>query len=219
VLTGWETVPAAFVTTAWQHRDRWGAALDDVRLLTLGLLASGVRPGQRLRAPEVVTQLAVLAAGAVAVVDGSPADELPDGDLRAGGRRLDAERPDAFEQAWQALAPSDDALVADATFSHANVVAAVRSLAAATGAGPGRHVEVRLAQRVVGAHLLAPLTGAGTGPGDIVLAPARCRTARGFAGVVSLDGEPLPGVTVAGRRIRSDAAAAGCLVDGWLEAA
>jgi hypothetical protein len=72
---------------------------------------------------------------------------------------------------------------------------------------------------VPGAHLLAALTGAVAGRGDILLAAAGCRVVVGHAGVVALDGRLLPGVAVAGTRIRSDAIAAGVLVDGWLDAA
>jgi hypothetical protein len=219
VLTGWETVPAAFVATAWQHRGTWGGLLDDVRLLALGLLAAGVGPGLSVRAGDLTTELAVLATGAAAVLDGSPGDDLPAGDLRAAGRDLDDRQPDAFERAWQAIAADDRAVVAGATFTHANLVAAVRSLALATGAGPGRRVQVDLPVTAPGAHLLAPLTGATTGPGDIVLGTGRARVVVGHAGVVALDGEPLPGVVLAGTRIRSDAVAPDRLVDGWLDAA
>jgi hypothetical protein len=217
VLTGWESVPAAFVATAWHHRADWGGVLDDVRLRTLALLAAGVVPGQRVRASDVPSQLAVMAAGAVAVVDRSPADEVTL-DLEAG-RRLEAARPDAFEQAWQAIDPGWPAVVAGATFTHANVVAAVRSLALATGAGPGRSVEVRLPGPVPGADLLAALTGATEGPGDIRIDAVHALVVDGHAGVVSIDGVPLPGVAISGDRIRSDAVAPERLVDGWLVAA
>jgi hypothetical protein len=218
VLTGWETVPAAFVATAWQHRGTWGASLDDVRLLTLGLLDAGIGPGDAVVTTDLVTELAVLAAGAVAVLDGSPGADVPAGDLRAAGRRLDDRAPDAFERSWQAIEPGAPAVVAGATFTHANLIAAVRSLALATGAGPGRLVHVDLPATAPGAHLLAALTGATAGPGDIVLAPDRARAVVGHAGVVALDGVPLPGVAVSGTRIRSDAVAAELLVDGWLAA-
>jgi hypothetical protein len=95
----------------------------------------------------------------------------------------------------------------------------VRSLARATGARARRRVEVGLPATVPGAHLLAALTGATNGPGDIVLTADRVWTAAGHAGVIALDGDPLPGVTIDGTRVRSDAVAAACLVDGWLEAA
>jgi hypothetical protein len=217
VLTGWETVPQAFVATAWHERDAWGATLGDVRARTVALLAAGVEPGQRVRATDVVTELAVLAAGAVAVLDGSAADDVGI-DLDAG-RALEASRPDAFERTWQAITLEAPAVVAGATYTHANVVAAVRSLALATGAGPGRRVEVRLPFTVPGAHLLAPLTGAVEGPGDIVLDAVHALVVEGHAGVVSIDGRPLPGVAIDGHRIRSDAVAPDRLVDGWLVAA
>ncbi|MCU1485820.1 MAG: hypothetical protein JWN67_2566 [Actinomycetia bacterium] len=219
MLTGWETVPAAFVATAWQQRAVWGALLDDVRLVTLGLVAAGVGPGDAVRAGDLTAELAVLAAGGVAVLDGSAGADLPSGDLRAAGRSLDEHEPDAFERSWRAIEPDAPAIVAGATFTHANVVAAVRSLALATGAGPGRRVQVDLPVTAPGAHLLAPLTGATTGPGDIVLGPDRARVVTGHAGVVALDGVPLPGVVVSGTRLRSDAVAPGALVDGWLGAA
>ena len=69
------------------------------------------------------------------------------------------------------------------------------------------------------AHLLAVLTGASAGEGDIVLDRPAARIVTGHAGVVALHGAPLPGVTLAGTRVRSDAVAAECLVDGWLGAA
>jgi hypothetical protein len=223
VLTGWETVPAAFVATAWQHRAAWGATLDDVRLLALGLVAAGAGPGRRVAVDRDLTlELAVLAAGAVAVLDGSGADMILPSGLREAGRALDGAEPDAFERAWQAVDPGDVAVVAGATFTHANLVAAVRSLAAATGAGPGRTVEADV--DAPAAALLAPLTGAVPGAGDIVLRRPDALVVPGHAGVVSLGGRPLPGVTIAvgddGRtRVRSDGVAPSCLVDGWLEAA
>lgn len=218
MLTGWETVPGAFVTSAWHHRAVWGALLDEVRLLAVGLVATGVAAGDRFAVTDLATELAVLAAGGVAVLDGSGDAAVP-ADARAAGQALDAEQPDAFERAWQAVEPGAPAVVAGAVFTHANVVAAVRSLALATGAGPGRSVLVRLPFTVAGAHLLAPLTGAAAGPGDIELTPGRARVVPGHAGVVALDGEPLPGVVVDGGRIRSDAVAPGVGVDGWLEVA
>jgi hypothetical protein len=222
VLTGWETVPAAFVATAWQHRTTWGPTLDDVRLLALGLVAAGAS-GRRVAVDgDLTSELAVLAAGAVAVLDGSGADLTMTPELRREGQALDAAEPDAFERAWQAVGPNDDAVIAGATFNHANLVAAVRSLAVATGAGPGRFVQVQL--DAPAAALLAALTGAAPGAGDIVLRRPDALVVPGHAGVVSLGGQPLPGVTIAvghdGRtRIRSDGVAPACLVDGWLEAA
>jgi hypothetical protein len=222
VLTGWESVPAAFVATAWQHRAIWGPTLDDVRVLALGLVAAGAA-GRRVAVDgDLAFELAVLAAGAVAVLDGSGAELAMAPELRPAGRALDAAEPDAFERAWQAVGPGQVAVIAGATFTHANLVAAVRSLAVATDAGPGRRVEVGL--DVPAAALLAPLTGAAVGPGDIVLRGPDALVLPGHAGVVSLGGRPLPGVTIAvgddGRtRVRSDGVAPACLVDGWLEAA
>lgn len=220
MLTGWESVPAAFVATAWQHGDAWGSVLAAVRTRTEALLGAGVGAGDRIAVTDdLVLQLAVLTTGAVAVLDGSGGDPAP------GGAVGDA-TPDAFEQAWLAVDPTADAVVAGATFTHENLVAAVRSLALATGAGPGRTLRVELPVTVPGAHLLAPLTGARlvpAGAADIVLAEPAARTAPGFAGVLSLDGKLLPGVAleeVDGRvRVRSDAVAPSRRTAGWLEVA
>lgn len=221
MLTGWESVPGAFVATAWQDRGTWGASLERVRRLTLGSLAAGVGPGRRVAVfDDVELLLAVLAAGAVAVLDGSGGDEV------VVPAPSDLPAPDAFERAWQAVDPGAEAVVAGATFTHENLVAAVRSLALATGAAPGGTVRVDLPATVPAAHLLAPLTGAvlvRRGPADIVLRTPDARVVDGYPGVVSLGGRLLPGVVLddgpTGVRLRADGVAPSRQVDGWLAVA
>jgi hypothetical protein len=192
-----------------------GPGVAEVRRRAEELLAAGVRPGDALHAADLVDELAILATGAIAVLDGgaAPPTAEPGGD------------PDAFERAWRAVDPAAVAIeVGGIAYTHENLVAAVRSLALATGAGPGSTVLVDLPVTVPGAYLLAPLTGAtrvAAGRADVVLDAERARTVPGYAGVVELDGRLLPGVAVDGAgRVRGDAVAPGRRTGGgWLEVA
>lgn len=182
-----ETVPAAFASTAHRHRPvtavrelgratSWLRLNQEVRALALGLAAEHhAGPGRRISvhgpdgADRLALELAVLASGAVAVLDGADSDEDVYAHgldrLRAAGQTRDEEQPDAFERAWQALGPDDPAIVADgAEFTHADVLTGARSLVQAVAVDAGDVVRCSLsidgaAGWVVG-HLVPVLTAA-----------------------------------------------------------
>lgn len=182
-----ETVPAAFAATAHRHRPvtavrepgratSWLRLADEVRALALGLTAEeSVAPGRRVAvhgpdgADRLAVELAVLAVGAVAVLDGLPAelDVYAHGldRLRATGKERDRAEPDAFERSWHAVAPDDVAIAADGTdFTHANVLTGARSLVQALDVDAGDVVRCTLptdgAAGWVVAHAVPVLTAA-----------------------------------------------------------
>lgn len=182
-----ETVPAAFASTAHRHRPvtavrergratSWLRLNQEVRALALGLAAEhGVGPGRRIAvhgpdgADRLALELAVLATGAVAVLDGADSDEDVYAHgldrLREAGQARDREQPDAFERSWQAVGTDDVAVVADgAELTHANVLTGARSLVQALDVDAGDVVRCGLsgdcaAGWVVG-HLVPVLTAA-----------------------------------------------------------
>lgn len=199
MMPGVETVPAAFAATAHRHRPvtavrepgratSWLRLAEEVRALTLGLAAEeAVVAGRRVAvhgpdgADRLALELAVLAAGAVAVLDGlADVDVYAHGldRLRAAGRERDRAEPDAFERTWHSVSPDDVAVAADgADFTHANVLTGARSLVQALGADAGDVVRCTLpadgAAGWVAAHAVPVLTAAtllvGRGDATIVV--------------------------------------------------
>jgi hypothetical protein len=175
VLTGRETIPAAFAAAAW--RDCRTDATGRVRQLALGL-GDGVGT---VPAPGTTTgALAVLAAGGVLDLDG-PASPIDEDALIAAGRAIDEREPDAFERRWRTIAPADAAVIADGglSWSHGGLLWAARSVAQLVGAEPG--VRLRLddpldgVRRLVLETLVPAVTGAElapSGPADVHVTPA-----------------------------------------------
>ena len=135
MLTGRETVPAAFAATAWQQG--WHDLARQVRLVALGLGPVGtVAPP-----PTSAGALAVLAAGGTLDFDAAPAPLAEDA-LAEAGRAIDERDPDAYERAVHAVAPGAVAARGDGgrTWTHGGLLWAARSLAQGIGAGGGTRV-------------------------------------------------------------------------------
>ncbi len=132
MLTGRETVPAAFAATAW--RLGWSELARRVRHLALGLGDVGVVP------PPTTTagSLAVLAATGTLDFDAEP-ESLSEDALVDAGRELDEKDPDAFERRWQAVAPASVAARGDGglAWTHGALLWAARSFAQGIGAADG----------------------------------------------------------------------------------
>lgn len=132
MLTGRETIPAAFAATAWQQG--WHELARRVRHIALGLGAVGTV------APPTTTAaaLAVLAAGGTLDFDADPAPLAEDA-LAAAGRGIDDRDPDAYERAVHAVAPGAIAAAGDGgrAWTHGGLLWAARSFAQGIGAGPG----------------------------------------------------------------------------------
>lgn len=182
-----ETVSAAFASTAHRHRPvtavrergratSWLRLSQEVRALGLGLAAEHhAAPGRRISvhgpdgADRLALELAVLASGATAVLDGADSDDDVYAHgldrLREAGRARDEAQPDAFERAWQAVGPDDTAVVADGVeLTHGNVLTGARSFVQALDVDAGDVVRCSLsidgaAGWVVG-HLVPVLTAA-----------------------------------------------------------
>lgn len=128
---------------------RWSAVADEARGLSIGLVATGVGPGTRVRVEavtdpvaRVAREVAVLASGAVLVVDpDAPADVTVD--VTATATAEGPGGPDAPEARLAAIAPEAPALeTRAATVSHGEAAWALRSVAAwlagALPTGPAR---------------------------------------------------------------------------------
>ena len=131
MLTGRETVPAAFAATAWHLG--WHDLARRVRHLALGLGSAGTVP------PPTTTAgaLAVLAAGGTLDFDADPAPLAEDA-LADAGREIDEKDPDAYERAVHAVAPGDVAARGDGghPWTHGGLLWAARSFAQGIGARP-----------------------------------------------------------------------------------
>jgi hypothetical protein len=137
VLTGRETVPAAFAATA--YRNGWTDLARRVRHLALGMGDAGTVPCPTTDAGA----LAALAAGATLDFDRAPV-ALDEDALLARGRDVDERDPDAFERAWSAIAPGAVAAIGDGgnRWTHGGLLWAARSFAQGVGAGAGVTVSV-----------------------------------------------------------------------------
>lgn len=159
------TFAAALVSGLRAHGHRpsgpdgrhWALAADDARTLALGLVAAGVEPGSAVRvvaevgdSPDAVlaAELAVLASGAVLVVDDTAeADaELSSagltgagkprslGEVSAAGAEVDRGQPSAHEDRLAAIAPDDVAVRGDGVaVTQAQALWALRCVAAWIG--------------------------------------------------------------------------------------
>ena len=132
MLTGRETVPAAFAATAWQHG--WHDLARRVRHVALGLGQVGTVPPPSTTAGA----LAVLAAGGTLDFD-TDSVPLDEDALADAGRAIDERDPDAYERAVGAVAPGAVAARGDGgrTWTHGGLLWAARSFAQGVDAGPG----------------------------------------------------------------------------------
>jgi hypothetical protein len=174
VLTGRETIPAAFAAAAWRECDT--AVITLVRHVALGLGEVGTVPSPGTTAGT----LAVLAAGGVIDLDAAAAP-LDEDALAADGRAIDEREPDAFERRWRTITPADAATIADGglTWSHGGLLWAARAVAQCIGAEAG--VRIRLddplegVRRLVLETLVPAVTGAErvtTGSADVLVTAA-----------------------------------------------
>lgn len=137
MLTGRETVPAAFAATA--YRNGWTDLARRVRHLALGLGDAGTIPCPTTDAGA----LAALAAGGTLDFDRA-AVALDENALLARGREVDERDPDAYEQGWSAITPGATAAIGDGgeRWTHGGLLWAARSFAQGIDAEPGVTISV-----------------------------------------------------------------------------
>lgn len=137
MLTGRETVPAAFAATSWQQG--WSELTERVRHLALGLGDAGTVPMPTTTAGA----LAVLSVGGVLDFD-VPAEALFEDALVTAGREIDEKDPDAFERRWRSVAPGDLAARGDGgrEWTHGALLWAARSFAQGIGAQAGDRIRL-----------------------------------------------------------------------------
>jgi hypothetical protein len=205
VLTGRDTVPAAFVAAA--HRGGRIERARHVRHLALGL----GQPGTVACPTTDDGILAVLAAGGVLDLD-VPAAALDDDAITSRGRAIDEREPDAFERSWSAVQPGDAAATGDggACWTHGGLLWAARSFAQGVHASEGVRIHVSPASEADGidgvrAVVVRTLVPAITGA---TLVDLGAEIAVRPAGEIADAARPFVEGLRGGRRGRIDAAAA-----------
>jgi hypothetical protein len=137
MLSGRETVPAAFAATVW--REGWSELAERVRHLALGMGDVGTVPAPTTTAGA----LAVLSVGGTIDFDLAEVPLFEDA-LVDAGREIDRDDPDAFERRWRAVAPGDVAARGDAgqAWTHGSLLWAARSFAQGVDAASGDRIRL-----------------------------------------------------------------------------